>query len=82
MRASQLNTNPSSTLLTTAVNAIGLRSESIDWGWGTFPKGETSAHFHSEETLTNRRIEDGTYRAAYNWCKVLQQPVRDFVWTN
>ena len=44
MGATQMNTNPSRTLLRTAAEEIGLRSESIDWGWGTFPKGRTSAH--------------------------------------
>lgn len=50
MGASQLNKNPVSTLLRTAVKEIGLRSESIDWGRGTFPKFRTSSYFHREGT--------------------------------
>lgn len=50
MGASQLNKNPASTLLRTAVKEIGLRSESIDWGRGTFPKFRTSSYFHREGT--------------------------------
>ena len=43
MRAIQLKTKPSRTLLITGVKDIGLRSESIDCGWGVFASGRTSA---------------------------------------
>ena len=39
MRAIQLKTKPSRTLLITGVKDIGLRSESIDCGWGVFASG-------------------------------------------
>ena len=47
MRAIQLKTKPSRTLLITGVKDIGLRSESIDCGWGVFASGRTSALFQS-----------------------------------
>lgn len=75
MGASQLNKNPVSTLLRTAVKEIGLRSESIDWGRFILPQ-------RGDASFIDRRIEDRTYRVAYTWCKVLQRPVRDFVGTN
>ena len=47
MRAIQLKTKPSRTLLITGVKDIGLRSESIDCGWGVFASDRTSALFQS-----------------------------------
>ena len=48
--ASQSKTKPSSTSLRIAVREIGLRSLSIERGWGTLPRGRTLLHFHRERT--------------------------------
>ena len=47
MRAIQLKTKPSRTLLITGVKDIGLRTESIDCGSGVFASGKTSVLFQS-----------------------------------
>ena len=50
MRAIQLKTKPSRTLLITGVKDIGIWLESIDCGCGAFARGRTSALFQSLET--------------------------------
>ena len=47
MRAIQLKTKLSRTLLITGVKDIGLSSDPIDCGWGVFASGRTCALFQS-----------------------------------
>lgn len=57
MGAGQLEMNPSKTLLRTAVKEMGLRSEPIDRGRVTFPKGKISAK-QGDAPLSVRTLEE------------------------
>ena len=74
MRAIQLKTKPSRTLLITGVKDIGLRSESIDCGWGDFASGRTSALFQSLGTWPSlMSLSFGRVRLCLYMVKIFQK---------